>query len=141
MSNHIQINITDHFFNNADELENTLHAVGERVTSGQYKSGQISQIVENGRVVGECRVYSSQMTFVQSLRAGHDKNGNRREIVLQYDIYGDVIAVYKYNNTFPSALRVSSCISLPEVEISFKDYQARIKEAKESNHIRYFEGE
>lgn len=141
MTKHIEISITDQFFINADELENTLNKVGQRVTSGQYKMGHNSIVDNNGRKLGECRVFSNPMTFVQCLKAGHDSNGNRRAIYIQYDLMGDVLAVYKYNNTFPSALRVSGCVSLPEVIVNYKEIQEWIREAKQSDHVLYCEGE
>lgn len=139
MSKNLTITLTDQFFVNADELENTLLKIGERVTSGQYKAGHNNITDNNGRKLGECRVSENPMTLIQPMNAGHGVNGNRREIWVQYSINGDIIAVYKYNNKMPSALRVSACVSLPTVNVSFKELQEWIKDAKQSS--QYYEGE
>lgn len=141
MTKHIEISITDQFFINADELENTLHKVGERVTSGQYNKACNLIVSDNGRKLGECRVFSNPMTFVQCLKAGHDSNGNRRAIYLQYDFNGDVISVYKYNNKMPSALQTSSCVIIPDIEVSYKTLKDWVNGAKSHPFINFYEGE
>lgn len=141
MTKHIEISMTDQFFINADELENTLHKVGQRVTNGQYNKPHNLIMSDNGRKLGECRVLSNPMTLVQCLKAGHDSNGNRRAIYLQYDLNGDVIAVYKYNNKIPSALQTSSCIIMPDIEVSYKTIKDWINGAKNHPLVNFYEGE
>lgn len=79
--------------------------------------------------------------LLDSLKAGHDSNGNRLAIFVQYDLDGVILAVYKYGNKIPSALLNSPCIVLPDVNVSKKELQEWIKDAKQSNRIEFIQGE
>ena len=135
------IKLTDKFFSQADDLENTLHSVGAKITAGVYQKGT-NHIEDNqGRKMGECFISENPLTLVQCLKAGHDGNGNRLAIFVQYDLNGVILAVYKYGNKIPSAILNNSYILLPDVNVSKKELQEWIKDAKQSNRIEFIQGE
>lgn len=135
------IKLTDKFFSQADDLENTLHSVGAKITAGVYQKGT-NYIEDNvGRKMGECFISENPLTLVQCLKAGHDSNGNRLAIFVQYDLNGVILAVYKYGNKIPSALLNSPCITLPDVNVSKSELKEWIKDAKQSNRIQFVQSE
>ena len=135
------IKLTDRFFSQADDLENTLHSIGAKITGGVYKQGENYILDNEGQKMGECFISENPLTLVQCLKAGHDSNGNRLAIFVQYNLNGVIIAVYKYGNKIPSALLNSPCVTLPDVNVSKKELQEWIKDAKQSNRIEFIQGE
>ena len=135
------ITLNDKFFNQADDLENTLHSVGAKITAGVYQKGT-NYIEDNvGRKMGECFISEKPLTLVQCFKAGHDTNGNRLAIFVQYDLNGVILAVYKYGNKIPSAIVNNSYILLPDVNVTKSELKEWIKDAKQSNRIQFVQGE
>ena len=135
------IKLTDKFFSQADDLENTLHSIGAKITGGVYKRGGNDILDNEGRKMGECFINENPLTLVQCIKAGHDSNGNRLAIFVQYDLNGVILAVYKYGNKIPSALLNSPCIVLPDVNVTKSELKEWIKDAKQSNRIQFVQGE
>lgn len=135
------IKLTDKFFSRADDLENTLNTIGAKITAGLYNQGNNPLADNMGRKMGECFISEKPLTLVQCLKAGHDSNGNRLAIFVQYDLNGVILAVYKYGNKIPSALLNSPCITLPDVNVTKSELKEWIKDAKQSNRIEFIQGE
>ena len=135
------IQLTNRFFSQADELENTLETIGAKITAGVYRKGTNHILDNQGRKLGECFISEKPLTVVQCLKAGHDINGNRLAIFAQYDLNGVILAVYKYGNKIPSALLNSPCIALPDVSVSGEELRGWIDEAGQSNRIEFIQGE
>ena len=129
---HITLTLKTDFMFDAESLENALHKVGAQITSGVINSSR-NDITDNmGRKMGRVLITDHPLTFVQMLKAGHDSNGNKKALYIQYSLSGDVIAVYKHGNKYPSALRVSGVVSLPEVNITTGEFQEWVKDAKKA---------
>ena len=135
------IKLTDKFFSQADDLENTLHSIGAKITGGVYKRGGNDILDNEGRKMGECFINENPLTLVQCIKAGHDSNGNRLAIFVQYDLNGVILAVYKYGNKIPSAIVNNSYILLPDVNVTKSELKEWIKDAKQSNRIQFVQGE